>query len=167
MDLPAVYGVVFSENRTKVLLVERRDLPVWVLPGGGLDLNEKPEEGVVREVQEETGFHDAVKKQTAEYLPVNKMTKKTYVFECIILNGEAKPNEEARQVSFFALNDLPKRLAPPFKGWIFDALENQEKIIKKTEGVSYFILIKLLCLHPVTVLRYFLTKIGIRFNKKD
>ena len=48
----AVYGIVFNEERTKVLLIKRLDIPVWVLPGGGLDPGESPEAGAVREVLE-------------------------------------------------------------------------------------------------------------------
>ena len=40
----AVYGIVWKDNKSSVLLVQRRDLPVWVLPGGGLDEGETPEE---------------------------------------------------------------------------------------------------------------------------
>ena len=49
----AVYGIVFNNDKTEVLLIKRRDIPVWVLPGGGLDQGESPETGAVREVLEE------------------------------------------------------------------------------------------------------------------
>ena len=52
----SVYGIVFNAERTEVLLVKRRDIPVWVLPGGGLDPDESEAEGAVREVLEETGL---------------------------------------------------------------------------------------------------------------
>ena len=168
MDKQAIYGIVFAEDKKKVLLVQRRDLPVWVLPGGGLDLDESPEEGVIREVEEETGFKVKIKKQIAEYLPVNRLTQKTYFFECEIIGGCAKTNSEAKQVAFFSITDLPSRLPPPFHGWIADALTSrEEKIIKRTEGVTYFVLIKLLIQHPVLIIRYLLTKLGIRFNNKN
>ena len=168
MDKQAIYGILFDESRQKVLLVQRRDLPVWVLPGGGLDLGESPEEGVIREVEEETGFKVKIKRQIAEYLPVNRLTQTTYFFECEIVGGYAKTNSEAKQISFFPLNKLPSRLPPPFHGWIADALSSQkEKIIKKTEGVTYFVLVQLLLAHPILIIRYLLTKIGIRFNSKN
>ena len=30
----AVYGIIFNEARDAVLLIQRRDIPVWVLPEG-------------------------------------------------------------------------------------------------------------------------------------
>ncbi len=163
----AVYGILFSEDKKQIVLVKRRDLPVWVLPGGGLDEGEDPEKGVIREVEEETGLHVRIVRQIAEYLPVNKMTQKTYFFECAQIGGEAKPSSESKEVTFFSLDKLPL-LPPPFPGWIVDALADHPKIIvKPIEGVNYFVLIKLLLLHPILVLRYFLTKIGIRFNAQD
>ncbi len=168
MDKQAIYGIVFDKDRKQVLLVERRDLPVWVLPGGGLDPGESPEEGVIREVEEETGFKVRIKKQIAEYLPVNRLTQKTYFFECEIIGGSAKTNSEAKQISFFSITALPTRLPPPFPGWITDALSSKkEKIVKKTEGVTYLTLVKLLIQHPILILRYLLTKIGIRFNNNN
>jgi 8-oxo-dGTP diphosphatase len=168
MEKQAVYGVLFNEDRSKVLLVLRRDLPVWVLPGGGLDPAETAAEGVCREVEEETGFQVKVTRQIATYLPVNKLTQKTFFFECAICGGTAKENAEAKKVAFFAIDDLPSRLAPPFAGWIQDALScSPTLIVKKVEGVSYFVLIKLLITHPILVIRYLLTKLGIRFNDKS
>jgi ADP-ribose pyrophosphatase YjhB (NUDIX family) len=52
-----VGGVVVHAGR--VLLIERANEPLkgeWSLPGGALELGETLEEGVVREVEEETGL---------------------------------------------------------------------------------------------------------------
>ena len=165
MEKQAIYGVLFNQERTEVLLVQRRDLPVWVLPGGGLDPGETPLDGVKREVEEESGCKVEVVRQVAEYLPVNNLTEKTHFFECKIVGGTPKATEESRQSRFFPLSDLPDRLSPPFSLWIEDALLGQDEIlVKKTEGVTYFILVKLLLKHPILITRYLLTKFGIRFN---
>jgi 8-oxo-dGTP pyrophosphatase MutT (NUDIX family) len=34
-------------NNSKILLIKRRDIPVWVLPGGGIDQGESPETAAV------------------------------------------------------------------------------------------------------------------------
>ncbi len=165
MEKQAIYGVLFNPERTAVLLVQRRDLPVWVLPGGGLDPGETPLDGVKREVEEESGCSVEVVRQVAEYLPVNNLTQKTHFFECKITKGSPKATEESLQSKFFPLDALPARLAPPFLLWIEDALlEKDEVLVKKTEGVNYWILVKLLVQHPILITRYLLTKVGIRFN---
>lgn len=50
------YGVVIEEGR--ILLAHTCDLgpPVWVLPGGGLELGEDGPAAAVREIFEETGY---------------------------------------------------------------------------------------------------------------
>ena len=167
MEKQAVYGIVFNQNRKEILIVQRRDLPVWVLPGGGLDNGETPEEGVMREVEEETGLQVAIVRKIAEYLPVNKMTQKTHFFECYPIGGVLSSSPEAKKVTFFPLENLP-RLPPPFSGWIKDALANHKTVlVKPIEGVNYWVLLKLLLQHPFLVVRYFLTKIGIRFNSSS
>ncbi|HSX05297.1 MAG TPA: NUDIX domain-containing protein [Candidatus Saccharimonadales bacterium] len=49
---PAVYAIIVKDNQ--LLLVKERGQ--FHLPGGGLDLGEKPEDGVKREAREETGL---------------------------------------------------------------------------------------------------------------
>ncbi len=165
MEKQAIYGVLFNKERTEVLLVQRRDLPVWVLPGGGLDPGETPLDGVKREVEEESGCKVEIVRQVAEYLSVNSLTQKTHFFECKIVGGTPTATEESKQSKFFPLDALPSRLAPPFPLWIEDALLGKDEVlIKKTEGVTYFILVKLLLQHPILITRYLLTKLGIRFN---
>ncbi len=161
----AVYGIIFNEGGTAVLLIKRRDIPVWVLPGGGLEPDETPEEGAVREVLEETGYQTSIVRKVAEYLPVNKMTKLSHFFECGAIGGSMMTSAESKDVGFFSLNALPP-LPPPYEGWIRDAAANHPSVLrKKIEGVSYCVFFKLLFQHPILVGRYLLTKLGIHINR--
>jgi 8-oxo-dGTP pyrophosphatase MutT (NUDIX family) len=160
----AVYGLVFSKDRKEVLLVKRRDIPVWVIPGGGLDPHESPSQGAERELLEETGYHVQAIRKVAEYLPVNKMTQFTHLFECIITDGSAQTGSETQAIKFFPLNQLPI-LPPPYEKWILDAAANHPHMLKKKiEGVTYWVLFTLFLKHPLLIARYLLTKIGIHIN---
>jgi 8-oxo-dGTP pyrophosphatase MutT (NUDIX family) len=163
----AVYGIVFDAGKCSVLMVKRRDIPVWVLPGGGLDRHETPEQGAVREVLEETGFQVVIVRKIAEYLPVNKMTQYTHLFECRIVSGAAKTGAETKEVGYYPLDRL-KKLPPPFEGWVLDALANHPYTLKKnTEGVTWWKFFTLLLRHPVLVIRFVLARLGIHFNSSD
>jgi ADP-ribose pyrophosphatase YjhB (NUDIX family) len=164
----AVFGIVFDKDKRKILLIKRRDIPVWVLPGGGMEISETPQDATIREVLEETGLIVKIVRQVAEYEPVNKLTQISHVFECEVISGKEQIGSETKSIHFFPIDSLPEYLAPPFPGWIQDALINNKEIIrKKIEGVTYWILIKLLILHPILVIRFLLTKIGIHINSKD
>ena len=165
---PAVYGIIFSKDGENTLLIKRRDVPVWVLPGGGIDPGETPETAVIREMKEETGYEVRIIRQVAEYLPVNKLTQVSFFYECEILSGEKSTGDETRDIRFFPVRNLPKEMPPPFEDWINDALLKEPEIIRKEiRGVTYWVLIKLLLQHPLLVGRFLLTKIGITINSKD
>ena len=53
----AAYAVIV-DDRERVLLAlwNEAQEPLWTMPGGGVELHETPEQGAVREVQEETGY---------------------------------------------------------------------------------------------------------------
>ena len=159
----SVNTVIFNEERTSVLMVKRRDIPVWVLPGGGIDPHESPESAALRESYEETGYRVVITRKVAEYLPVNKMTKLTHVYECKIIAGNARPSQETSQVAFFPIKALPKPIPPPYPEWIKEAHAELPFVRKKIKGVSYGVLLKLFLLHPLLTGRYLLTKLGIKF----
>ncbi|NBO24836.1 MAG: NUDIX hydrolase, partial [Chlamydiae bacterium] len=52
----AVAIFLLSPCKEKVLLIKRRDVPVFALPGGGVESNESAEEAAIREMGEETGL---------------------------------------------------------------------------------------------------------------
>jgi len=158
-------GIIFSSDRKKVLLVKRRDVPVWVLPGGGIEKNESSETAIKREVLEETGYTTQVIKKVGEYIPINKLAKFTHLYECSIISGKAKTSDETKGVNFFDLNNLPKLIPPPYPEWISDAYQNKKEIVrKKLTSVNYFNLIKNFFLHPILVVRFILSKIGLTIN---
>lgn len=55
--LPVAVCCVIRNSENKVLLVSRKDDPTsFGLPGGKVDLDETPQEAIIREVREETGL---------------------------------------------------------------------------------------------------------------
>jgi len=163
----AAIGIVFSEDRTSVLLVKRRDVPVWVLPGGGIDPHEPPAIAVCREILEETGFHVTVEKQIAIYTPLNRLSAKTYLFECRIFSGSATLTDETQDIQFFRLEQLPKSFFIVHNDWLDDALTNSPILIEKAiSRVTYWNILKYLFNHPLQILRYLLSRMGFAINSK-
>ena len=164
MHPESVAGVVFSPDRKMVLLIQRRDVPVWVLPGGGIEPDETPDLAAAREILEETGFTVKVDRLVGIYTPINRLAKRTHLYECSILDGHASITSETKGVHFFPLHALRKLIPPPFREWIFDALEKREAVEKKLTSVTYWTLFKNLGLHPVLVTRFLLARLGFAIN---
>lgn len=162
----AVLGIVFNDNRDQVLAIQRRDVDVWVLPGGGCDAHETPEEAVIREVLEETGLKVSIKRHVAIYYPINRLAKVTYVFECEREGGQLTVGEETRAVQFFPVEELPKHFFPVHQEWLNDAFVHHPHVIhKEITQVTYFAAFKLLLQHPIKVLRYLMSRLGFPMNK--
>ncbi|GAB4505034.1 MAG: NUDIX domain-containing protein [Anaerolineales bacterium] len=60
-------GIVLLEEQ-KVVLIERfrAGMHYYVFPGGGVEEGESPEQAALREMQEETGLHVAIRRKVAE-----------------------------------------------------------------------------------------------------
>lgn len=50
------YAVVTRDHHVLLALWNEPEVPMWTLPGGGVELHEALEDGAVREVREETGY---------------------------------------------------------------------------------------------------------------
>ena len=100
-----VFGIIRDEQ-DRVLLVLRNDYDLWNLPGGGLETGESPWQGVIREVKEETGYDVEVTRLAGVYSKPDD-DEVVFSFECKIIGGEMTLNEEARDIKYFSLNEIP------------------------------------------------------------
>lgn len=163
----AAIAVVFSTDKKSVLLVQRRDTPVWVLPGGGIDLEESPAEAAVRETLEETGVTVSATRLVAKYFPTNQMGRITYLYECELVSGSPGPTDEARQAVFHPLNKLPSAFFVIHQKWLQDALSKHPAPLEKPlEGVTYLQFIKFMVCHPWITFRYALSRLGLPWNSR-
>ena len=160
----SVIVCIFSEDREKILLIKRRDVPVWVLPGGGIEKDESPENSAIREIKEETGFDITIIRKVGEYTPINRLSRFTHLFESKILAGKASISSETKNIKFFPINALPI-MPPPFENWIKDAHKNIPVIIKKKlTQINYKKFFIYLITHPILVTRFLLSRIGLKIN---
>lgn len=157
---PAAIGIVLNEDKTQVLLVQRKDIPIWVLPGGGLENQETAESAVMREIREETGLSIEIERQSAEYTPINRLSALTFVFVCQIKEGIPTLSSETRAIRFFQLNQLPSLFFDIHREWLTDALSHSSIVVRKPlSQITYKAFARYLFFHPTLTLRYLWTRI--------
>lgn len=106
----------------KVLLVKRRDFPLWDLPGGVVESDELPSEAAIREMYEETGYEVQIDYEFARYIDKTRNDCQ-HLFKSHIINAELKrTTTETRDLRWFSLNRLPLLIIPNRKRQIRDAL---------------------------------------------
>lgn len=149
----AAIGIIFNYNKTEVLAIKRRDIPIWVLPGGGIDPGETPDDAVIREVKEETGYDVKVYRRTAEYTPLNKLAYFTVLFECEIIGGAEVLSNETSDIGFYPIKNLPTPFFHVHEDWIKDALCHPNELYKSAiYQVTYWKLVKYFLRHPLFVM---------------
>ena len=161
----AAIGIIFSDDKTHVLVIQRNDVPIWVLPGGGIDPGETPENAVVREVLEETGLHVRISRKVGEYTPLNRLASLTHVYECQKIDGTPSTGAETRAIGFYPIKDLPSVFFIVHADWLHDALRNEKEVIRKPiNRVTYFEVIKFFFQHPPLLPRFALSRLGFPIN---
>ncbi len=112
---PKVAVVAFIEKDDRVLLVQRAMNPErgkWALPAGYVDYGEAPQQAVIREVSEETGLEIAVTRLIAvEGEPGTFGASIVIIYAASVLNGTARPQDDAQAVLWYAASDPLPELA--------------------------------------------------------
>ncbi|MFC5290704.1 NUDIX hydrolase [Actinokineospora guangxiensis] len=116
----SVAGIVVNEDG-RVLLIQRRDNRHWEPPGGVLELSEAFEDGVRREVYEETGVAVTVDRLTGVYKNMERGIV-ALVFYCRGGNKPAPVTSEAVQVQWMTVEQARAVMAPAYHVRITDAL---------------------------------------------
>lgn len=122
-DIPhhsvSVAGIVF-DNRGRVLVIRRRDNDQWQPPGGVLELGETLDEGVRREVLEETGVHVRVERLTGVYKNIKRGVV-ALVFRCTAVDGVPQSTDESRDVQWLNIAEAVSLMPPTFAVRVEDA----------------------------------------------
>jgi 8-oxo-dGTP diphosphatase len=122
----SVAGVVIDEN-DRVLLIQRRDNGHWEPPGGVLELDETFEQGVAREVQEETGLHVEVERLTGVYKNMNRGVV-ALVFRCHKAGGLETITLESRRIEWMTPDQAAAAMTPAYYIRVIDAFEHDVKL---------------------------------------
>jgi ADP-ribose pyrophosphatase YjhB (NUDIX family) len=117
----SVAGVVVRDDG-RMLVIQRRDNGHWEPPGGVLELDETFDEGVRREVAEETGVQVEVEQLTGVYKNLSRGIV-ALVFRCRPAEGEAIATEESRRVAWFTRDEVRRHMAPAYAIRVLDALD--------------------------------------------
>jgi len=109
---PKVAAAALVQQDQKVLLVRRAFNPargLWTLPAGFVDAGEDPARAAERECLEETGLSARVTR-LVDVLFGQEHPRGAHiliVYQAEIISGGLQPGDDASEVAFFSLNQLP------------------------------------------------------------
>jgi 8-oxo-dGTP pyrophosphatase MutT (NUDIX family) len=110
--------ILFDKDKG-ILLEKRTDNGQWCIPGGAIELGEEPEEGLFREVKEETGLDISDPeffKVKANIHMVYPNTDEVYYTDIVYIvtkyTGELSPDSESSELKWFKPDELPGNIMP-------------------------------------------------------
>ncbi|MDF2146768.1 NUDIX hydrolase [Knoellia sp. p5-6-4] len=131
----SVAAAIFDDTGENVLLIKRRDNGRWEPPGGVLELEETIEDGLRREVREETGAEIAVGPLTGVYKNMN-LGIVALVFRSQLASKPSEESPEAAEVAWHPHSQLPDSMLEAYAARITDALAQSGPAIRAHDGAS-------------------------------
>ena len=130
----ATTAVIF-DSQGRILLEQRSDNGKWALPGGIMEVGERADETIVREVKEETGYDVKVIRligiysdpalTTITYPEGDTVAYVSLLFECTVIGGERAVSDESIAVEWFSPDALPQPFHAGHVPRVQDALARQ------------------------------------------
>lgn len=119
-----------------MLCIQRRDTGAWQIPGGVLERGETFEDGLRREVREETGALVEPVRLTGIYLNL-PMGVVAMVFLCRAVSAAiSSQTDESVAVDWLTVDEVVQRSVPAFAVRVTDALAGQpEPFLRHHDGV--------------------------------
>lgn len=119
----------------KALAIKRRDNAKWEPPGGVLELHEPILDGLVREVEEETGLRVVPGPLSGVYKNM-ELGIVALVFRCAPGLGEIAATTESRELKWLALDEISQYMDEAYAIRMFDALEGDAPRVRTHNGVN-------------------------------
>ncbi|MGA5577233.1 NUDIX hydrolase [Streptomyces koyangensis] len=128
----SVAGVVVRDDG-RVLAIRRADNGTWEPPGGVLELDERPEDGTVREVLEETGIRVSVDRLTGVYKNMSRGVV-ALVFLCRPVGGAERTSTESTAVEWLTPQEAEDLMAEVYAVRVLDALDSSAPQVRAHDG---------------------------------
>ncbi len=117
----------------QVLAVRRRDNGHWEPPGGVLELDETIEQGLVREVREETGLVVHPDVLTGVYKNMHQGII-ALVFRCSVVAGDPRASSEAAEVRWATATQVRELMDEAYAIRLLDALRPGPPAVRAHNG---------------------------------
>jgi 8-oxo-dGTP diphosphatase len=135
-DLPrhsvSVTGIVLRADG-RVLAIKRNDDGRWVPPGGVLELGETPQDGVVREVYEETGLEVQPFRLSGVYKNM-RLGVVSLAFVCGVTGGAERTSSESDCVAWLTPEEVIAAMPEARAIRVTDALGTDGPQVRSHDG---------------------------------
>ena len=129
MDATAKHSVsvagIIVDDQGRALLIRRMDTGEWEPPGGVLELDESIEDGLRREVLEETGIEVKPERLTGVYknMPQGIVA---LVFRCSAVAGAPSLGPETKELAWFSAEQVVASLPEAYAVRVLDAIDESD-----------------------------------------
>lgn len=128
-------GVIVNREGN-ILVIKRRDNGEWQPPGGVLELAETIEEGLRREILEETGIEVSIDRLTGVYKNMG-LGVIALVFQCAPRGGQIRTSSETEEVRWMSTDEIQSTMTPAFAIRVRDALGGPATVaLRSHEGTG-------------------------------
>lgn len=128
----SVAGAVINDDG-RILAIRRADNGHWEPPGGVLETGETIEDGLIREIHEETGIMVKPDRLTGVYKNMERSIV-ALVFRCTPTNGSTERTAEASEAAWLTPTEISQRMEPAYAIRMLDALDDHAPAIRAHDG---------------------------------
>ncbi len=123
------------DDQGRVLATRRADNDRWEPPGGVLELGETIEQGLVREVLEETGLVVEPHRLTGVYKNMARGIV-ALVFRCHVVRGVPELTDEVCESRWLEPDEVPELMDEAYAVRLLDALVDGDARVRSHDGVK-------------------------------